>query len=481
MSLLARANRVLRHFILAAFLSGLHAAQADVIGHKSIFAVGNRAWQTKIQLFQLDAPPPDLAVAAGRDGSVYMAGYTQLGAGSWDAFVAKYSWTGQLAWHQLHGTIRVDDATSVASGSDGSVLLAGFTEGDLAGQRNHGAQDAFVTLYSPNGTHTWTRLMGTGNREEARSVVVGADGSVIVAGFSEGGLGSEAFAQGGAGGKDVFVSKLSERGDVMWTQALGTASHDIADRVALQDDGSVIVAGYSFGQLNVSAGTRGDVFVARFSPEGRLAWVRQDVTIDASNGNGETHSRLTSLACGGDGSISLAGFTMAATFNGQKNKGGMDSFVVKYSSSGDFQWAKLLGTELDDKAWSVASTSDGGVLLAGASQGNLEGRRNRGGWDAFVVRYSPSGTLLWADLLGTEYDDEAKAIVMALSSGGDEHFLVAGYTHGSLVDNFGVEGDSCNLLACKKDKNTAALSYSLRPSSAVVLAAVFLIAGTLEM
>lgn len=477
MSLLARASRELRRFILAAFVSGLQAAQADVIGHKSIFAVGNRAWQTKIQLFELDAQ--ELGVAAGRDGSVYMAGYTQLGAGSWDAFVAKYSWTGQLAWHQLHGTIRVDDATSVASGSDGSVLLAGFTEGDLAGQTNHGAQDAFVTLYSPNGTHTWTRLMGTGNREEARSVVVGADGSVIVAGFSEGGLGSDALAKGGAGGKDVFVSKLSERGNVMWTQALGTASHDIADRVALQDDGSVIVAGYSFGQLNVSAGTRGDVFVARFSPEGRLAWVRQDVTIGA--GNGETHSRLTSLACGGDGSISLAGFTMASTFNGQTNKGGIDSFVVKYSSSGDFQWAKLLGTELDDKAWSVASTSDGGVLLAGASQGNLEGRRNRGGWDAFVVRYSPAGTLLWADLIGTEYDDEAKAIVMALSSGGDEHFLVAGYTHGSLVDNFGLEGDSCNLLACTKDKKTTAWSHSLRPASAVVLATVFWIAEILEM
>jgi hypothetical protein len=48
-----------------------------------------------------------------------------------------------VLWTQQFGTSAYDDARSVSVGSDGRVLVAGFTSGDLVGT-NAGGYDAFV-------------------------------------------------------------------------------------------------------------------------------------------------------------------------------------------------------------------------------------------------------------------------------------------------------------------------------------------------
>jgi len=435
-------------FYACTILLGAAQVQGVVAGIRRVFVVSSHAWQRDIDLCGIEASDEWKRcheyeddhvwdVAVGQDGTVYLSGYIK-GFGSWDAFVSKYTWSGQFHWTQLHGTNLIDDATSVTSTCDGLVLVAGFTEGALGGETNQGMQDAFVAQYDANGTHLWTRLLGTGFREEAVSVAAGADGSVIVGGWSEGGLGNLSTDGIGSTGKDIFVAKLTKLGHSLWIQALATQENDEARRVAVQDDGSVIVAGYTFGMLHNSSTSAasgvddiGDIFVAKLSPQGGILWVRQHLRIGA----GTVGASLTGLACGGDGSIFVGGFTMVEDFLGQNNAGGIDSFVAKYSSGGDLLWTNLLGSSVDDKAWSIVSTVDGGVLLAGASQGSLGGQHNHGGWDAFVAQYSPSGLLLWVDLVGTNEDDEAKAI--ALPGAEKKAVMIAGYTYGHLDTNLG--------------------------------------------
>jgi hypothetical protein len=71
---------------------------------------------------------------------------------------------------------------SVSVGSDGSVLVAGHTDGTLPGQSSAGGYDAFVRKYDAAGAEVWTRQFGSANADYALSVSVGSDGSVLVAG-----------------------------------------------------------------------------------------------------------------------------------------------------------------------------------------------------------------------------------------------------------------------------------------------------------
>ena len=75
----------------------------------------------------------------------------------------------------------------MSAGSDGSVVVAGHTRGDLAGPV--GLKDAFVRKYDAGGTALWTQQFGTMNIDQAKSVSVGSDGSMLVAGRTTGDLG----------------------------------------------------------------------------------------------------------------------------------------------------------------------------------------------------------------------------------------------------------------------------------------------------
>jgi hypothetical protein len=48
---------------------------------------------------------------------------------------------------------------AVTTGKDGAIYVAGYTEGNLDGQTNISA-DAFITKYNADGTKVWTRLLG---------------------------------------------------------------------------------------------------------------------------------------------------------------------------------------------------------------------------------------------------------------------------------------------------------------------------------
>ncbi|GCE92907.1 hypothetical protein NIES46_09550 [Arthrospira platensis NIES-46] len=82
--------------------------------------------------------------------------------------------------------------------------MAGYTEGNLDGQTNSGRSDAFITKFQPNGTKAWTRLLGTRSWDSASALTTGSDGSIYVAGYTEGNLDG----QRNSGDSDAFITKL---------------------------------------------------------------------------------------------------------------------------------------------------------------------------------------------------------------------------------------------------------------------------------
>jgi hypothetical protein len=106
-----------------------------------------------------------------------------------------------------------------------------------------------------------------------------------------------------------------------------------------------------------------------------------------------------------------------------------DVLVLKYGPSGELAWAKTWGTENDDEGYAIAVDTSGDVYVAGRTRISLDR-----GWDALLLKYSPSGSLLWARTWGVDDDDWPQAV--AVDQNGCAY--MTGYHHGPGGNQIGI-------------------------------------------
>ena len=71
----------------------------------------------------------------------------------------------EKVWTRLLGNSSYDEGKAVATSSDGSIYITGYTQGDLDSQTFAGSYDAFLTKYNSDGNKEWTTLLGSSNFE----------------------------------------------------------------------------------------------------------------------------------------------------------------------------------------------------------------------------------------------------------------------------------------------------------------------------
>jgi hypothetical protein len=106
-----------------------------------------------------------------------------------------------------------------------------------------------------------------------------------------------------------------------------------------------------------------------------------------------------------------------ATFDGVTvtTNGIRDAFVVKYNSEGVAQWGKSIGgLKTGEQANSVAIDNQGNVYVTGiyTDTASFDGvtLNGNGGAEIFIVKYSASGSLIWAKTAGGAKADEGASI-----------------------------------------------------------------------
>ena len=321
-------------------------------------------------------------------------------------------------WTRQFGSTIDDIAHAVAVGGDGSVVVAGTTHFQLPGQTRTGTfgTDVFVRKYDAAGTELWTRQFGSTSYDEGYAVAVANDGSVVVAGYTAGSLSG----QTSAGSTDAFLRKYDAAGTELWTRQFGTSGSDVVNGVTVAAAGTVLVVGHTSGDFpgHASAGGQ-DAFVRAYDASGAASWTRQMGT------TGSDEAQAVAVAT--SGSVVFTGRT-SGTLPGQTNLGSSDVFVEKLDALGAVLWTRQLGTaDLDDSS-AVAVATDGSVLISGSTFGAFPGQASAGNYDAFVCKYDGAGNALWTRQLGTSGGDHGLGVAVA----GDGSVLVGGDVAGAL-------------------------------------------------
>jgi hypothetical protein len=311
--------------------------------------------------------------------------------------------------HHLDGLLNAVD-TPGDEGEYFAALLrgAGLTEeqkvalraeNDLGGIMVNGK-----TLQAEHAASTlqWTRFIGTPFYELAPSVAIANSSALYVSGSNYGNL----YAAPNAGDIDVFVSRYSPGGDRMWTTHIGGPNADVSFASAASEVGGVYVVGYTQNSLSGQGygGGSADAFITKVSASGEIEWTQQ--TIDSGN------QYYFDVTQGYDNSIYAAGMMAYSNLNGESAVGGEDAILLKYSSSGQLQWTRILGSVGNERANGVATSADGNIYITGTSYNgsSLDGQSSIGAEDAFIAKYSPDGSKIWTRLLGSTGREEANDI-----------------------------------------------------------------------
>ena len=137
------------------------------------------------------------------------------------------------------GTVNM--AHAIAARPDGTLLIAGQTNGSLVAGQNKGRMDAFVAFFDAvTMTPSFLFQFGTTEFDRANGVAWDADGNAIVVGETFGDLSGS-----NAGESDAFIARFDRFGAFEGYQQTGTAVYDRAQAVAVHVNGDFFVTGQS--------------------------------------------------------------------------------------------------------------------------------------------------------------------------------------------------------------------------------------------
>jgi hypothetical protein len=180
---------------------------------------GSKDWDT---LISSDKNIDIFDLGVGNDGSIFVFGRTagnlddQINLGSTDTFIQKYDSAGIRQWTRLAGGTKEDYGMSGIVSSDGLIYVAGDTGGTIDTQLNNGGADIFLSKWDSSGALKGSLLIGTAGMDDCPDLAAGPNGTIFIAGQTEGNINGE--ENNTSDRRKGFVSQYDKDLKPLWTK-----------------------------------------------------------------------------------------------------------------------------------------------------------------------------------------------------------------------------------------------------------------------
>ncbi|MEP7170165.1 MAG: hypothetical protein ABI855_12400, partial [Bacteroidota bacterium] len=267
----------------------------------------------------------------------------------------------------------------------------GYVNAGYTSSFGAGDYDVYLIKINDNGDSLWTKTFGGTGTDNGLSVHQTTDGGYIITGSTN---------SYGAGDHDVYLIKTDTIGDTWWTKTFGGTNRDEGYSVQQTTDGGYIIAGvtYSFG-----AGYS-DAYLIKTGINGDTLWTR---TFGGTGSDGGRSVQQTT-----DGGYIITGYTSSF------GTGSGDVYLIKANGNGNSLWTKTFGGTNMDLGYCVQQTTDGGYIIVGATISF-----GAGSDDVYLIKTNSIGNLIWSKTFGGTLGNGGFSVQQTTDGG----YIITGY------------------------------------------------------
>jgi hypothetical protein len=362
--------------------------------------------------------------------------------GSFDIFFAKYDASGNYVFAKRIGGSSNDDSYAIAVDVAGNTFITGYFSGTVdfdpdAGTANltssSSTNDIFIAKYDASGNYVYAKAIGSTSTDHGLGISIDGSGNAYITGYFAGtvdfdpGAGTASLVSAGSS-SDIFIAKYDASGNYVYAKSIGSTTVDNGNSIAVDASGNVYITGVFNGTVdfdpggstaNLTSAGNGDVFVAKYDASGNYVYAKNIGGSGTENGN--------SIKVDASGNIYITGvFSSTVDFDpgaGTVNltsAGSQDIFIAKYDASGNYSYAKSIGSTGIDYGYSVAIDASGNAYVTGTFIGtadfnpgaSTENLTSVGGFDGFIIELDASGNYVFAKVMGGSGVDNGYGIAV---------------------------------------------------------------------
>lgn len=347
---------------------------------------------------------------------------------------------------RTYGGSGVDEGVAVVPTTDGNYVIAGTTQsndGDLLNIKTTADADIWIFKVTTSGEIQWSKTYGGTANDIATNISNTNDNGFIVSGYTRSTDG-DVTDPGNAGFHDFWILKLDSTGNIQWNKTFGYSGSDQCYKAFPTSTGGYFISGFldvsasegegnegrsQTGQKGANLHGVGEFWGMLLDGNGNAIWKRYF----GGTNNDRSYDALETA----DGGFLMAGASESDDFDITDSKGSYDFWAVRLSSSGDLMWTKSFGGDGIEIGYAVTKTNDGNYMMVGDTRSTDQDISTPlGNADAWIVKFSDEGNLIWEKTYGGTEFDSAKSI-FPLSNG---NYLISGSTrsgNGDLLTNNG--------------------------------------------
>jgi len=341
-----------------------------------------------------------------------------------DAFIGKLTPDGsRILWMKFLGGTGSEDTLGLAVDANGLIYVCGRTDSrDFpitanAAQKNFagGIYDGYVAKLSPEGEILYATYFGGNGGDAPDGIAVDGQGNFVIAGdtFSTDFPLLHSFQDANRGGSDLFITRFTADGQVVYSTLLGSSASDAGHGVAVDGQGNAWFIGAArkgdFPVVNALqpnyGGGVGDAVIVKVAPDGTI--------LNSTYFGGSSGDFGDAIAVAPDGSVWILGRGDSPDMpqvNPIQGQGGMvDTFVARLSSDAKtVLFSTFLGGSRSDFPLDIVLTSDGQPIVCGETTSEdfplrraVQNVNGGGSGDAFVTMLKRDGSgIVFSTYLG---------------------------------------------------------------------------------
>ncbi len=372
-------------------------------------------------------------------------------SGSSDIFLAKYDALGNYLFAKAIGGSGIDRPYCITLDASGNSFLTGYFNGTadfdpsgaVANLTTNGSSDVYVAAYDASGVYLYARKMGGINPDMGYGIAIDASGNTVTTGFFSG---TADFDPGGGivslsitgTGLNAFVTKLDNVGGYSFANQIGVYPNpgyaDNGKSICVDAFGNTYVIGSFAGTVDfdpgpgtaylTSAGSF-DIFFAKYDAIGNFQYANRIGGTGNDNGICIVVDALGNAYVTGFFSATVDLDPGPGTVNVSSSGGSNDIFFGKYDASGNYLFAKTIGSTSSDQGFGLTVDASGNIYVTGFFVGTVDfdpgvGVASLTGTgataDIFFAKYDAAGNYLLAKSMGSTSVDHGISIAVDASS-----------------------------------------------------------------